>query len=309
MLHWNDALEGYWLAKRQNFSRHTEADYTRTFHRFHEWLDTDDVAKITPRHVREFLLYLKEDLGLAAKTVNNSWIALSSFWTWLHAEFELKHIMRKVERPKYNEKPPEPYTENEVKRLINSCYAMKAYSPAHDCYAEGRRPTAARDAAIMILLVSTGLRAAELCDLNIGDYDRERGKITILAGKGNKTRILFIGKTAMHRIWRYLIVRGIEDLRDSEPLFASKNGTRIRTDNLYHLIRRAGERADVSDAGVHRFRHTFAIQFLRNGGSVYELRDMLGHEDLKTSLRYARLAEVDLEAAQRRSNVADAWKL
>lgn len=78
---------------------------------------------------------------------------------------------------------------------------------------------------------------------------------------------------------------------------------------MQRLIERIGDRADVRNAHPHRFRHTFAINFLRNGGSVLELKALLGHEKMETVLIYARLAEVDLEAAQRRSNVADTWKL
>ncbi len=60
---------------------------------------------------------------------------------------------------------------------------------------------------------------------------------------------------------------------------------------------------------MHRFRHTFAVNFLRNGGNVLELQEMLGHERMDTVRIYAKLAEVDLQAAQQRSSVADNWRL
>ena len=153
---WNEAIEGYWLAKRQNMSKNTVIDYARTFRRFGDWIDQGEVEKVKPQDVQAFLLHLKEEGGLAPKTVSNSWIALSSLWTWLHAELQIKHIMKSVDKPKFRRKSPEPFTEKEVKRLLFACHAMKAYDPVHDCYVEGLRPTAARDYAIMVVLVATG---------------------------------------------------------------------------------------------------------------------------------------------------------
>ncbi|MCB0182650.1 MAG: site-specific integrase, partial [Caldilineaceae bacterium] len=75
-----------------------------------------------------------------------------------------------------------------------------------------------------------------------------------------------------------------------------------------HMIVRLGERANVPGAGVHRFRHTFAVNFLRNGGNVFELQELLGHEDIKTLSVYIKLSEQDIDAAQRHSP-ADNWRL
>ena len=81
MLPWEDALEGYWLAKRQNLSKNTVIEYDRTFRRFGEWVGQVDVDEITTTNVRAFLLHLKEDCGLAPKTVAKSWVGLSSLWS------------------------------------------------------------------------------------------------------------------------------------------------------------------------------------------------------------------------------------
>ena len=74
-------------------------------------------------------------------------------------------------------------------------------------------------------------------------------------------------------------------------------------------IRDRGARANVAGAGAHRFRHTFAINFLRNGGNLLALQDILGHSTLTMVRRYARLAEVDIAAAQRGASPADRWRL
>ena len=78
---------------------------------------------------------------------------------------------------------------------------------------------------------------------------------------------------------------------------------------LLLLIKRLAERAQVPNADVHRFRHTFAVNFLRNGGNVLELQRLLGHEKLDTVNIYVRLAQSDLSAAQRIASPADKWRL
>ncbi len=83
----------------------------------------------------------------------------------------------------------------------------------------------------MFTLVAAGIRASELCDLSVGDYDTKRGKITIHHDKGDKMHILFVGTTAMQRMWRYLLVRG-KKLAPSEPLFLGKFGDRMTPSSL-----------------------------------------------------------------------------
>lgn len=307
-MQWDHALEGYWLAKRQNMSKSTVSDYTVTFRRFGAWIDGGDVFAVKPRQVQAFLLHLQDDLDLAPKTCANAWIALSSFWSWLHEEFDAPHVLQKVARPKFRRKPPDPYTEDDVRRLVAACATFRAWDPVHSCHVDGQRPTAARDTAIMVMLVATGMRVGELVDLNVGDYGRKRGRVVIRHGKGDKMRVLFAGDAAMRRMWRYLMERG-SGLEPGDPLFASSTGGRMTRSAVQRMVERAGDRAGVSGAHPHRFRHTFAINFLRNGGNVLELKAMLGHEKMETVMIYARLAEVDLEVAQRRHNVADTWHL
>lgn len=305
---WQDALEGYWLAKRLNFSEHTIADYELTFRRFGRWIRNCDVEEIGPADVQAFLAHLRDDLGLSKKTIQNHWTALSSFWTWASDMLETPHIMRKVERPKYRRKIQQPFTEDEVRRLVAATATFRSYSPQYDEYVDAGRQTAKRDIAIMVLMVATGIRLGELVALDIRDYDRQRGRIVVRHGKGDKQRILFVGETAKQYLWRYLVADR-RNAGQAEPLFTTREGRRMDNSSVRLMVRRAGKRAGVTGATPHRFRHTFAINFLRNGGSLLELQDLLGHEKLDTVRIYARLAEVDLESAQRRANVADIWRL
>lgn len=151
------------------------------------------------------------------------------------------------------------------------------------------------------------MRASELCDFLIKDYTQQQGRLLVRDGKWGKDRVLFLGQAGRRALWRYLTSR--HDTKANDYLFPTKTGRRLDRNNLRGTLQAIGDRAGVPNVTVHRFRHTFAINFLRNGGSVLELQEMLGHEKLDTVRIYAKLAETDLAAAQRRSSVADNWRL
>jgi integrase/recombinase XerD len=163
--------------------------------------------------------------------------------------------------------------------------------------------TALRDKAIILTLLDTGIRASELCNLSYNDFDAANGRLTIQHGKGDKARIVYVGETTQRIIWRLLVGR------KSGALFATRTGEPLNRSNLRKLIVRLADRAGVRNASVHRFRHTFAVSFLRNGGNVFALQEILGHARIDTVKIYVRLAERDLADAQRRASPVDNWRL
>ena len=303
-----DALDGYWLAKQRDFSQNTVNDYSLTFRRFQQWIGDKHVHQVTTIDVRRFLNYLREDMELSKKTVCNAWVALSSFWTWAEKEIRCEHIIRgHVDRPDFRRPMIEIYTETEIKAMLGACEYTAGWNSTKRKAARTRRPEGLRDQAIIITLVDTGLRASELCNLEIRDYISQQGRLMVRGGKGDKDRVVFLGQSGRRVLWRYLAER--PGARQTDPVFATRTGTKIERNNLRKCIQRIADRAGVAHITVHRFRHTFAVTFLRNGGNVLELQELLGHEKLDTIRIYARLAEVDLAAAQRRASPADNWRL
>jgi integrase/recombinase XerD len=172
---------------------------------------------------------------------------------------------------------------------------------------EVKRPSALRDRALILALLDTGIRASELTAPKMRDYEPKRGQLIMHHGKGDKQRVVLLGTAARQGLWRYLTTR--PDARQDDPLFATREGTTLQRISPRLLIFRIGQRAGVPDAGVHRFRHTFAVDFLRNGGNLLALQDLLGHERLDTVQIYAKQAEVDLERQQKGASPADRWRL
>jgi integrase/recombinase XerD len=119
--------------------------------------------------------------------------------------------------------------------------------------------------------------------------------------------MVYLGATARRAVWRYLVTR--DDKSDERAPLFSAGPRRLTRDALRHLVGRLGDAADVPNAHPHRFRHTFALTYLRCGGDVFTLQRLLGHGSLDMVQCSARLAQVDLEQAHRRASPVDNWQL
>ena len=303
----SSVLQGYWLDKELEFSPNTVAQYRYVFQHLSDFFGEDaDFAGITSVDVRRFMLWLHNERGVTKRTISDYWISLSSLWTWAERELETTHVIRgKIPQPSYTTKVIEPFTPDEIGRIIKAAEETNEWTTRGGRQVRSKRNTADRDKAIILVLADTGIRATELCDLTIADYDEKRGRFHVRQGKGDKARYVVAGKRTQKAIWRYLAARA--DAQPLAPLFATRTGKLNRT-NLYHMIRRLGEQSGVANAHPHRFRHTFAVTFLRNGGNVKALQELLGHETLEMVMNYVKLADQDLDEAQRRSPI-DNWRI
>lgn len=302
-----DALEGYWLTRRLDLSRHTVSDYGLTYRRLQEFLGDVEIETITSNDVRRFLQHLPGKYGMGDRTLSNIWIALSSLWTWAEGDLEIPHILRgKVKRPKFVDIIPDAFTHEELSLLVKGAKFSKAWTSKDGKRTHSRRPTALRDEAIILVLVDTGIRAEELCTLAVGDYDQKRSRLRIRHGKGDKERYVAMGTRATKAIWLYMTKR--PQPRPTDPLFATKTSRFMQRDNLRHTLDIIGQNAGVENVHPHRFRHTFAIEFLRNGGNVMLLKELMGHSSLDMVMRYAKIVERDIGGAVAHSP-ADNWRL
>ncbi len=308
------AMEGFLLHKSASGrSEHTLRNYQIQLSRFMTYLEDCPINNVTPKKNEQFLQWLRKDYRyskvgtlkvaprpLSDKTIRNAWGALSAFWKWSSQEFEIENPFD-LPSPKANHQAIYPLRMEEVELLLNACNKSKNNSI---------RPTSKRDRAILMVLLDTGVRVSELCSAVIGDLDFDVGRLYVL-GKGKKGRFVYLGKVAKQVLWAYLAQRFPSEDPDPDcPLFADRTGFRKLTrHNVRNLLNRLGERAGVDKVHPHRFRHTFAIEFLRNGGDIFALQHLLGHSSLEMVKKYLRLAEVDLERVHRKASPADNWNL
>lgn len=276
---------------------------------------------ITRAQLIDFLAWLRDDYiskpagiaprpaaHLAPKTILNIHADLSALWRWAVDEgFLAANLLRTIEPPDPTETTVDPFTQAELEAMLAVCDQKKTWKAVG---AQQLGPIADRDRCILLLLIDTGVRASELCNLRIADIDMTRNRLTIRHGKGDKDRFVQFGKRAAKALWRYLTPRLPTDPDDYLIVVGPKDDQRPMDRRALGLqIARIGDRAGVANVYPHRFRHTFAITYLRNGGDLFTLQALLGHSDLAMVRRYARIAQTDIARAHAKASPADNWRL
>lgn len=304
--HFSKVIDGYIMSLgARHLSQNTIDDYSRTLRKFAAFLGDDlYVHEITVRDIERFLFSNKK---LSNKTILNYYIGLSSLWTWLIAEEIVpENIVRKLKPPKPEKKEVIPLNEQEVKAIMSVLNRSKIYIRQGQSV-DHSLGSYERNRAIILLMLDTGVRASELCDLKIEDVDNRNNRIFVRQGKGMKERLLPFSPRTGQMIWRYLATRERSDPTD--PLFVGRLNRPVTRTKLAEMFRGIGKRAGVANVHPHRFRHTFAIQYLRNGGNAYTLQAMLGHSTLETVKIYLRLAQIDVDMVHRKASPVDNWRL
>lgn len=317
------AVEGFIFSmKADGFSDNTLGVYEWALNLLGGYLNDKSVEKIVEKDLQKFMVWLRQDYQpkrmngnispLAPASVENIWIATRSFFNWAEIEFKLKNRPdRRLKRPRYKPRQISPLTQEEIIKLLGAAERTKKATTSARTPFTMQRPTAKRDVAIILLLLDTGLRVSELARLKIFDANIEDGIIQVLPfGTGQKTepRKVYFGAAARKSLWRYLAQSESPPI-DDQPLLLSIRGKAMNRNSIRIMLSRLGKKAGIKGVHPHRLRHTFAIQFLRNRGSVFELQELLGHATLEMVKHYAKLANLDIQPAHRRASPADRWDL
>ena len=225
----------------------------------------------------------------------------------LREEIVTRHVVREIPRPKAETRAVEPFSQADVKALLAVCARSAAYRRPGKALCDNERPTGTRDRAIILVLLDTGVRASELCGLQLRHVDLKNRHILVM-GKGSKERQLPISAETAKALWKYVIAAR-KDARVNEEVFEGYYGRPLTREALLKLLHRLGERAGVEDCHPHRFRHTFAIQYLRNGGNTLALQASLGHTTLEMVRVYAQIAQADLDNGHVVASPVANWRL
>lgn len=309
------AIEGYLLdIAASGYAPTTVRLYSLYLPKVATYFNDPDIDVITTGGLKSFMLYLQSEytskrpdgrrLPLSPSAIDNYWKAIRSFFTWAANTLSIPRPDLDLKRPKYKLPEVTSFTETEIKKILNACEYTADIHPKGKRAHKRKRATAHRDRAIILVLLDTGLRVSELCRLTVDNVNLETGEILVAPhGSGQKTkpRLVYLGSAAKKAVWLYLAKEN--KTKSSDKLFSlGQIGIRSMLNNIE-------KRARVFNVHPHRFRHSFAIQFLRNGGDVFSLQRLLGHSSLDMVQHYLDLAKADIQNAHRRSSPADNWKL
>jgi site-specific recombinase XerD len=270
----------------------------------------DDIRMLTEWHIREFLGYVANEkrrwglegngsessrLKVSHTTVHHYFVVLANFLGWAVREGFIKESPTakiKVAKPKV--KVIKPYTPEEIGRMLAVC----GYDYEHNAKFLG-----SRNKAIVLVLLDSGVRLSELIGMALEDVNTSNGNIRVM-GKGSKERMVRIGKVTQKALWRYLMHRPGNGYQE---LWLSEEQRPLSCGAVQCLIKRLKERASINGSGtVHRFRHTFALNFLRVDRNVFNLQYLLGHNSLEMVKHYtAALGMEDALMAHEKASPAD----
>jgi len=182
------------------------------------------------------------------------------------------NIVRKIDSPPVSDPVVQPFTKDEIELILKGCLKTRAWRTRPNTATS--RATGVRDKAIIMTLLDTGVRASELCGICYEDINMSSNSIKV-SGKGpgrdGKERLVYFGRRTGQAIWKSLLPR-IDQIRPNDPLFVVGTDADWRPLTRQHLrllVSRIGKRVGVNKAHPHRFRHTFAINYLRNDGDVF----------------------------------------
>lgn len=232
------------------------------------------VSAVTREHLEAYLVHLVE-AGRAPATVARHYRSLQQFWKWLAEDGEIPvSPMARMTPPHVPEQPVPVFTEDELGRLL--------------AVAKGNTFENRRDSAIMRSLIDTGCRLGELAGLTVEDIDHEQDVAHVM-GKGRRSRALPYGTRTADALRRYLRFRTRHPKADLDALWIGKKGAMTES-GIYQMLQRRGADAGVGEVHPHRFRHSFAHDWLSAGGQETDLMRLAGWRSRQMVSRYAASA-------------------
>ena len=266
-----------YLHYERGLSPRTRTAYQRDLELFMqelESLEITDAQNVGEHQVRGLIARLHRQ-GLGSRSLQRLLSAIRSFYRWLMKEGLADHNpATPVKAPKSPKKLPATLDAEAVTQLLDI---------------KDETPLAIRDKAIMELFYSSGLRLSELAGLRWDRVDPASGLITV-TGKGNKTRVVPVGRFAAAALEKWRKVRGNFAGFDEPHIFVSNRGKPISTRNIQARIRYWARRQGLpQQVYPHLLRHSFASHMLESSGDLRAVQELLGHADISTTQVYTHL--------------------
>ena len=295
---WRGLIADYTAHLRdgRGLSRHTVRAYETDLVSLAGFLSENGTipAGVTLSNLRAWAAQMKDE-GVSAATLQRRVAAVRGFFSWAHEDGLLAHNpAARLRSPKVPRRLPVDVSASAAKTLLDAVAAASA---------ESGDPMDHRDSAILETLYSSGIRVGELCALNIGDIDWDRGLVRVL-GKGAKERTAPLGRPALRALRRWLERRPERTTPMSgEALFLGARGARVDQRVVRQMVhRRLLAVPEAPNVGPHGLRHAMATHLLEGGADLRSVQEMLGHTSVATTQIYTHVTGERLRAAYRQAH-------
>ncbi|MFA5114498.1 MAG: site-specific tyrosine recombinase XerD [Candidatus Omnitrophota bacterium] len=279
-----------YLSVERGLSRNTIISYQEDLHYYMDYLESKNINSLsrTTRDDISNFMFFQKDKGLSANSVARRLAAIKAFYRFLVKERILKSDPSSlIDSPKLWKKIPDALSVNEVTKLLDQPNI--------------RELQGIRDKAVLEALYATGMRVSEAANLKKDNVNLQVGFLRCI-GKGNKERVIPLGKKSIKSIERYLAVGRPKILkgRESEYLFLSRLGRRISRQSIWKIIRRYARQAGIKKPiRPHILRHSFATHLLERGADLRSVQEMLGHSNISTTQIYTHINKDRLKTIHR----------
>jgi integrase/recombinase XerD len=245
-------------------------------------------GKVTPAHLAAHIRQLHKERGLQASSVARHLSTIRMFFRFLQASNKIESDpARLLETPTRWKKLPDVLSPKKMKQLI------EAANPS-----SGRLWQ--RDRSLAELMYAGGMRASEVAGIKPDDFKETLG-VVMVTGKGDKQRLVPVGKPAIDALNTYLkelrpTLLRFDDGRDEGRLLLSNTGRPLERVAVWQIIRKMAKNAELGDVHPHTIRHSFATHMLSGGADLRVVQELLGHSDIGTTQIYTHIDRSQLKA-------------
>lgn len=277
----------HFLVVEKGLATNTVVSYERDLKSYLLYLnkveEVSSLDEVTRATIIQFLKFLTEK-GKSSKTIARHIASIRSFHQFLLREkVTTQDPTVHIDRPKQEQKLPQVMSVEEVQALLEVPDTSKVFG--------------VRDKAMLELLYATGMRVSELISLNLSDVHMTMGFVRCI-GKGNKERIIPLGKMAQSAIVSYIEEsrNQLTKKKSTDALFVNLYGNRLTRQGFWKILKKLTKEAGIEkELTPHTLRHSFATHLLENGADLRAVQEMLGHADISTTQIYTHVTKTRMK--------------